>query len=261
MLIGASTVLNKSPGRTLGGSTVSDNRANFGKAGANRNRFYGAAAVYNAVPIGYTPPYCWIIAQKGGGMAATGGRIAGAGAMGSVNLAGGLNGIAPLTGSGSITGAALALIVSAVAALTGTGALTGDIKGLLDGVAALSGAGDLVGAIKALADASSGVSGTGDATATASAKGSMSSAIIVTGDVLSTANVADAILDALNGVEQGMTVREALRLIAAATAGKVSGAAGTTITIRSAVADNHDRIIATVDASGNRTAVVTDLTG
>lgn len=74
------------------------------------------------------------------------------------------------------------------------------------------------------------------------------------------ANVDDLVLDTASGVETGMTVRQALRLIAAALGGELSGAAGTTITIRNAVADSKTRITATVDADGNRTAVTTDLT-
>ncbi len=56
-------------------------------------------------------------------------------------------------------------------------------------------------------------------------------------------------------VESGLTVRQALRIIAAATAGKVSGAATTTVVIRNAVADSANRITATVDTDGNRTAI------
>lgn len=67
------------------------------------------------------------------------------------------------------------------------------------------------------------------------------------------------VLDEPNSIEVGLTMREALRLILAATAGKVSGAAGTSITIRNAVADSKDRIVATVDASGNRTAITYDV--
>ena len=43
-------------------------------------------------------------------------------------------------------------------------------------------------------------------------------------------------------------------------AGKLSGAATTTVVIRNAVADTKDRITATVDEDGNRTAITTDLT-
>lgn len=72
--------------------------------------------------------------------------------------------------------------------------------------------------------------------------------------------IANEILDLAAGVETGLTLRQAMRLLAAANAGKLSGAGTTTIVIRNAVADSKDRITATVDASKNRTAIVYDLT-
>lgn len=71
--------------------------------------------------------------------------------------------------------------------------------------------------------------------------------------------VADALLDRSNGIETSLTPRQAVRLMAAALAGKLSGAATTTLTIRN-VGDSKDRITATVDANGNRSAVTTDAT-
>lgn len=73
-------------------------------------------------------------------------------------------------------------------------------------------------------------------------------------------SIADAHLDRANGIETGLTPRQAHRLEAAAAAGKISGAATTTVTIRNAVADTKDRLIATVDSSGNRSAVTADVT-
>ncbi len=72
-----------------------------------------------------------------------------------------------------------------------------------------------------------------------------------------TQEIADALLDRADAVETGYTPRKALRLILAALAGKLSGAATATITIRN-VTDTKDRITATVDASGNRGAVGLD---
>lgn len=71
---------------------------------------------------------------------------------------------------------------------------------------------------------------------------------------------ADALLDRSAGIETGLTPRQALRLIAAAAAGKLSGAATTSVVVRNAVADSKDRITATVDADGNRSAITVDLT-
>lgn len=68
---------------------------------------------------------------------------------------------------------------------------------------------------------------------------------------------ADNLLDWANGIETDVTLRQGLRLILAALAGKVSGAATTTMTFRD-VNDTTDRIVATVDADGNRSAVTLD---
>ncbi len=80
-----------------------------------------------------------------------------------------------------------------------------------------------------------------------------------TGDIPTAAQNAAAMLDLSNGIETGLTPRQALRLLAAASAGKLTGAATTTIVIRNAVADGKDRITATVDSDGNRSAITYDL--
>jgi len=71
---------------------------------------------------------------------------------------------------------------------------------------------------------------------------------------------ATALLDLAAGIETGLTLRQGLRLALATLAGKISGANSSTGVIRNAVADSKDRITATVDADGNRTAVTVDLT-
>lgn len=68
--------------------------------------------------------------------------------------------------------------------------------------------------------------------------------------------IADGLLDRASAVE-GFTVRQALRLFAAALVGKADGLATTTAHYRD-VADTKNRITATVDADGNRTAVTLD---
>ena len=81
-----------------------------------------------------------------------------------------------------------------------------------------------------------------------------------TSDLPTAAANATELLDQAAGVETGLTVRQALRLALAALAGKLSGAATTTVVIRNAIADSKDRITATVDTDGNRSAITTDLT-
>lgn len=73
-----------------------------------------------------------------------------------------------------------------------------------------------------------------------------------------TANAnADALLDRTAGVETGLTVRQAFRLIASSLFGKASGLATTTAKFRD-TNDTMDRITATVDTNGNRSAVTLD---
>ncbi len=69
------------------------------------------------------------------------------------------------------------------------------------------------------------------------------------------ASAVDEILD--DTLEGSMTVRQALRIILSAVAGKLSGAATTNVLIRD-IGDTKNRIDATVDAAGDRTAITLD---
>lgn len=71
--------------------------------------------------------------------------------------------------------------------------------------------------------------------------------------------VAAALLDLAAGIETGLTPRQALRLIAAACAGKASGLLTATAIYRNAVADSKNRMSVSV-SHGNRTAITYDLT-
>jgi hypothetical protein len=110
---------------------------------------------------------------------------------------------------------------------------------------------------------------TGEALADAATGGSAPTAVEIADEVETRAlhltaaernAIADALLDRANSIETGVTLRQAQRLELAALAGKISGAGGTLVTIRNAVADSKDRIVATVDVNGDRTAITTDMT-
>lgn len=68
---------------------------------------------------------------------------------------------------------------------------------------------------------------------------------------------ADALLDRANAIETAWTVRRVLRIMSAAMGGKASGAATNTPVYRD-ITDTKDRITATTDVNGNRTAVTLD---
>lgn len=71
--------------------------------------------------------------------------------------------------------------------------------------------------------------------------------------------VADAKFDRADGVEAGLTERQAYRLLVSVLGSLLSGAGTATETFRD-FGDTKDRVVATVDANGNRTAVTRDLT-
>jgi len=96
------------------------------------------------------------------------------------------------------------------------------------------------------------------ATALAAADDAVLAAIAAL-NIPTAAQNAAALLDYTDGVETSLTPRGAIRLMVAALAGKLSGAATTTITVRN-VGDTKARITATVDSDGNRSAVTTDAT-
>lgn len=69
-LLGNYTVLANNPGKAFSGSTISDNRSQTNKSGANRGRFSGEAGWSQRAgqPDGYRPPYTNVIAIKDGAM-------------------------------------------------------------------------------------------------------------------------------------------------------------------------------------------------
>lgn len=222
------------------------------------NVFAGEGVIDNkaAVPNGHLAPSAWVLPLKPGGMGsrfeiAGVGGFAGTGSLGR-NIEAALAGTASFSAIG-------ALIVSASAAIAGAASVSASAIGALQMAANLAGTGDAVGAISAVAHATCVIAGVAAITSTIRATGTMEATIEVGAQVGLTAGaVADEILD-VQMVETGLSVRDTLRLCVAALAGKISGATGSTITIRNAVGDDTDRIVATVDSNGNRTAITYDL--
>jgi hypothetical protein len=152
----------------------------------------------------------------------------------------------------------LQLVVSGQGVSNGVATVTGNVNAALNGAATSNGTSTVSGTMQALAWAagvSNGVATTSIVSyATGRLVGSIAPAI-----TLEAANFSTYLLDE-EDVESGLTLRQALRLVAAATAGKISGEPGSTVTIRNAVADTKDRIVATLDGDKNRTAITYDLT-
>ena len=97
-------------------------------------------------------------------------------------------------------------------------------------------------------------------TVNALAAGSVTAAVVATGAIDADALAADAVDEIWDEVMEGSTTaRQSVRLANSANGAKVAGAATTNVTIRD-LADSKNRVDATVDADGNRTAVTLDLT-
>jgi hypothetical protein len=89
--------------------------------------------------------------------------------------------------------------------------------------------------------------------------GTVTAAAVATGAIDADALAADAVDEIWDEVMEGTTTaRQSIRLANSANAGKLSGAATTTVTVRD-VADTKNRIVATVDADGNRSALTLDV--
>lgn len=138
--------------------------------------------------------------------------------------------------------------------------LTGNITGNLSGsVGSVTGA---VGSVTGAVGSVTGNVGGNVLGGVAGSVGSVTAPVTVgtnndkTGYRLSATGVDDVWDEAVDGA---VTARESLRLANSANGAIVAGAATTTVTIRD-LADTKDRVTATVDASGNRTAVTRDLT-
>lgn len=139
----------------------------------------------------------------------------------------------------------------------GSSAVSAGLRGDGTPSASLGGSGQMSGALTGLKNSPCTMSGSGTMQAAIKGRSRMSLTVQI-GARPSAEDIAWAVLDT-SMVEAGLTVRQALKLMAAAMAGKISGAETSTVRIRSAVADDKERITAAVDGDGNRTAITVDL--
>jgi hypothetical protein len=149
------------------------------------------------------------------------------------------------------------LVVSGSGSFAGVAAFEGNIVAALAASGSFAGAASFSGAVIAKGFMAGAFAGSASFTATRYATGSLSGSF-APAITLEAAGFSGYLLDE-EDIETGLTLRQALRLITAAVGGEVSGGGTTTITFRNAVADDADRIIATVDSNGNRTAITYDL--
>jgi hypothetical protein len=265
-LHGNYTLHTKTAGRWLGGTSTAHASgvgqsqvavpANWGQNGSRHNiSFQDGADVLEllSVPAGYGGRGWKMPITAGGlsshnaanGLAAWTAKIAE-----GRNLAATFAGIAAYAGTGQ-------LVVSGSGTFAGVAAFSGNVTAALGAVGTFAGVAAFSGAVLAKGNIVGAFAGVASFEAIRYATGSMSGSFAP--PVTLEAQGFSAYLLDTEIVETGLTLRQALRLVTAATAGKISGGGTATITIRNAVADGADRIVATVDTDGNRTAITYDL--
>lgn len=276
MLLQNQTLLAQYPRRSIGGA-LSLPRSMWGRA-ERINIFNGGVDALSAVPNGHRDPSAWVLPEKPG----MGSAYSGSGAV-STGTATGAQGMTA-TGTGAATSSGTAT-GSAIAPGTGSGAATSSGTGTGVGIAS----GDGIGAAVSTGSATPGAIGWGTGSGAATSSGTATAYAIGWGtatnvsETLTADAVATAVWAALSAsndatgsmgeklndagsasnpwtevIDGGFTAAELLKLVSAALAGKISGAGTATVTIRD-VADTTDRIVATVDSNGNRTAVTTSV--
>lgn len=263
-LVGNFSVLTKTPGRHIAGSSTAGAAQAFVRSNYNRNSDWRAFSLQAedvpstilrlaAKPDGYGGTG-WALPSASGALSAVKQVVGVAAFSGSIaegrNLAATFDGTAAFTGTGQ-------LVVSGSGTFTGVAAFDGNIIAALAASGTFAGVADFAGTVLAKGNIVGAFAGVASFEAVRYATGSMAGSF-APAITLEAAGFSSYLLDS-EDIESGLTLRQALRLVTAATAGKISGGGTATITIRNAVEDGVDRIVASVDNDGNRTAITYDL--
>jgi len=245
--------LNTLPLRHVGGGVLSGTRQQWGLPGPENNKGVGWSPALNfaASPVGYSHPSAWSLPIKTNYISSFNlinglGTMTGAGVLG-VNIA------ADLTGSGVMAGTG-ELVASAASDLVGSSTMTGSILAVLNGDTQITGTGTLASTLTAIGNMQTDIVGTSTITDTLIAVGNMETAITPFTE-LSPQSLAAAVW--AQALEAGYTAEEIVRLMSSTLLGKASGAGTGTIVFRD-MNDTADRVSASVDGTGNRTAVTLD---
>ncbi len=249
----------RSSGVRLFGATASNNAypsaalANYNLTGTKRNMFVGEAWTDEQVglPHGYRSGYTWLLPQKNG--AAKSANEAQGVASTTFAIAGGKNATTTIEGVATLTVTGQ-LVVSGTATINGVATVTSNAFAALLAEATITGTATPTASITALGWGTTAINGVATVTATRYATGTLEAEITPFTE-LSPQSLASAVW--AQALEAGYTAEEMMRVMSAALAGEVSGAGTATVTIRD-IADTKDRITASVDGSGNRTAVTLD---
>jgi hypothetical protein len=274
--LSASNPMRQSGAASVGTQTAVRERT----PGSVRNMFYGMAGERPGAsqPNGYYTPYAWVLAPKSGSIRIylDGAATLTQTAVPVVSLEVDMTATATLTQlAGLIVSGAVNMSAAATLTQAASGVASGSVTMSGAATLAIDGSGVALGTVAMTAAAALAIDATGIGSMTVDMQpytelSPESLAAAVWSAVAASFNTTGSMGEKLNGagsagnpwtevIETGMNAAQAMRLITAALAGELSGADTGTVTIRNAVADSADRITATVDGNGNRTAITYDL--
>lgn len=259
-LLGNYNLFNKLPLRFRGGATLADSRSNYSMSGSNRNQLAGAYPSIASTPNGYAHPFSWIMAKTTGGMSSYNQLSE---LMGITNgqLNAGINVESSMSGLFDITQGQLDQIANLLSSMSANISVTqGELAAILALVADLSASMTITSnQLGAIIDMSASLGADILLTNAANfATANISADMSLTTGAATPSDIATEVFDNQD-IETGYSLRESLKLMLSAMAGKLSGAGTTTVTIRD-INDLKDRITAIVDTNGNRTSVTKDVT-
>lgn len=257
-LLGNYNVLAKLPLRRFSGTTISGDRSNWNRGGANRNRFFNdgnqdstlaSSPENNSVPSGYLPPYCWIMAQSDPSSASRN-NIEGESTLGAdLTVAQAMT--VSLSGSSTISPSA-DKIAPVTSDLSGSSTLTASVAVPVGAAADLSGSSAVSASLEGRVSMTGDLTGSSTVSATSTQLVSLAADFSSTGTVLDTSNVAAAVLAGV--IEAGYTLKDVLRLLAAEAVGEVTGGPDNPEFV--GLDETTVRVTATVDPDGNRSSMV-----
>jgi hypothetical protein len=259
LLIGSYSVLNKSCARFTNGTSTAGAYAGQTKSNFRSPSVIRSQDVYwpskSSFPSGYNVGSSIRISRSSGEISSfttISGSTEVLGVLWEVKLL-----ESPISGVGTINEAQLSLLSPLDSALSGSGTITEAILLATSGLASsLSGDGSISAQLSSIVPLATTLGGSCSLSVSLNGIGRLEADITPFTD-LSPEGLAASLLDN-SDIESGYSLREAMRLVMSSLVGKVSGAGTTTITIRN-VPDTKDRIIATVDSNGNRTAITYDV--
>lgn len=166
MLIGNYSVLNKHPGRNIGGGAIGLGmyRGDFNKTSSMKNNFFKSEestqpSLKSGFPNGYLHPYSWCLPQSAGGLSSYT-NINGYNTT-VASIAGGLNGVANIDSNGTLNSANLIMIIWLLASLVGTNSSDIELSGTIPAISSVEGFGSLSGEIYSLISLASTISSQG----------------------------------------------------------------------------------------------------